>query len=182
MRLAAYHPARNAPPRAQAATWAWARNSSPLLGLIQPGESWPFISIGRPCVTSAGSKPHPPVAPPQTLAHICLPFSPSALLTPPASCCKGARRTGARKRAFGGRGWRRREALRRRTRAAACGPVEWPCDRRPFGSSSRAREHKTAEAQLPDLDRRRARIGDRQRRRASFSPRDGGCDGDERTR
>ena len=126
-------------PRAQAATWAWAGNSSPRLGLIQPGESWPFILIGRPCVTSAGTKPRPPVAPPQTLAHFVLPFSPSALLTPPASRRKGARRIGARKRAFGGRGWRRREALRRCTRAAARGPVEWPCDRRPFGSSSHAR-------------------------------------------
>ena len=171
-----------APPRAQAATWAWAGNSSPRLGLIQPGKSWPFILMGRPCVTSAGSKPRPSVAHPQTLAHFVLPFSPSALLTPPASRRKGARCTGARKEAYGGRGWRRREALRRCTRAAARGPVEWPCDRRPFGSSSRTREHKTAAARLPDLDRRRARIGDRQRRRASFSPRDGGCDGDERTR
>ena len=119
---------------------------------------------------------------PKTLAHFCLPFSPSALLTPPASRRKGAQRTVARKGAFGGRGWRRREALRRCTRAAARGPVEWPCDRRPFGSSSRTREHKTAAARLPDLDWWRARIGDRQRRRASFSPRDGGCDGDERTR
>ena len=72
------------------------------------------------------------VVPLKTLVQFCLPFSPSALLTPPASRRKGARRIGARKRAFGGRGWRRREALRRCTRAAARGPVEWPCDRCPL--------------------------------------------------
>ena len=144
-----------APPRAQAATWAWAGNSSPRLGLIQPGKSWPCILIGRPCVTSAGSKPRPPVAPPQNPSSFL-----SSFLSLRSSHATGKPPQGSstyrcqEKGAFGGRGWRRREALRRCTRAAARGPVEWPCDRRPFGSSSRAREHKTAAARLPDLDRR----------------------------
>jgi len=100
-------------------------NPSPHSGLFPV-----FLALRHPlaatgCAAGARSSRLP-------FSILSLPFSPSALLMPPASRRKGARRTGARKEAFDGRGWRRREALRRCTRVAVRGPVEWPCDQCPL--------------------------------------------------
>ena len=76
----------------------------------RPGKWHPAWAAFNPTVLSrrwrSDGRPRPaedqkaPAAavPLKTLVQFCLPFSPSALLTPPASRRKGARRTGARKK------------------------------------------------------------------------------------